>query len=101
MFVVKDETSFSAGERRNSVSGSQNLSTKPCGCTSAWPPSHRSSSYLGVAAITASSRQPHKGRLHHVRFAGKETEAGPEQLRDYLRGHMVGLAGLELGPGYV
>lgn len=47
------------------------------------------------------SRQPHPGRLYCVSFAGKEEEAGPRQFRDELRGHMVGLAGRELEPGYI
>lgn len=88
-----------AGERKSSISGSQNGSIEPRYCTSEWSPHHSSSFYSEVAAITTSSPQP--SQEDFAECVLQERRRGPEQLGDQLQGHTAGLIRLELEPRYV
>lgn len=67
-----------AGERKSSISGSQNGSIESHYCTSEWSPHHSSSFYSGVAAITTSSPQPSQEDFRECVL--QERRQGPEQL---------------------
>lgn len=73
-FVVKDEQILVQVTGR-AASEQPDGSVKPCDRASEWPPHYSSSFRWGMAVITTSSPQPHRGRLHCRHFAGKEMEA--------------------------